>query len=522
MLLPAFGVLLLLNACDLPKKTAATGDDGEIQVTILQMNDVYEISPLSDGTGGMARVAALRQELLAKNPNTLTVLAGDFISPSVIGTLKHEGNRIRGRQMVDVMNTLGVDYVTFGNHEFDYDYADLQDRINESRFTWICSNARYVEKEGAAPVPFFKMTAEGKQNLPDESVVTLKDSDGTTLRLGLLGVCINTGRKPWVTYGDWFDAAQKSYEKLRPQTDVCVAITHLSVGDDIKLAGMLPNVPLIMGGHEHENQIHPVGKSVVAKADANAKTVYIHQLTYNTRTKTAKVTSSLRVIDGKLPEEPNTAATVAKWEKIKKEALNSAGFEPDRLVVTLKSPLDCRETSIRRQQMPVGEMVNKAMMASAQNAPECAFFNSGSIRVDDVLTGNITELDIVRMLPFGGGFSEVDIKGSLLLQALEAGAKNEFNGGYLQLWNITKTPAGGWVVSGKPLESTKVYRVVMPDFLLTGNEQNMSFLKAKPVDDKGSTDNPNILTILRPSDSKNKADLRNDIRLALIQYMHSM
>lgn len=135
LLLP---LAMVFFGCDTAKKAASGGsDDGIIEVRFLQMNDVYEISPApSDNTGGLARVAAIRKQLLAQNPNTITVLAGDFISPSVIGTLKFEGKRIRGRQMVDVLNTLGLDWVVFGNHEFDYDdLADLQARLDESKFT---------------------------------------------------------------------------------------------------------------------------------------------------------------------------------------------------------------------------------------------------------------------------------------------------------------------------------------------------------------------------------------------------
>ncbi|MCY7328617.1 MAG: hypothetical protein LH618_08720, partial [Saprospiraceae bacterium] len=84
--LPCLLLIFLFSACQLFRKTsgssASKGDDGIIQVTFLQMNDVYEISPsLGENTGGLARVATIRKELLAKNPNTITVLAGDFISP---------------------------------------------------------------------------------------------------------------------------------------------------------------------------------------------------------------------------------------------------------------------------------------------------------------------------------------------------------------------------------------------------------------------------------------------------------
>ncbi|CAF5146741.1 unnamed protein product, partial [Rotaria sp. Silwood1] len=55
------------------------------QWTILQMNDIYELKPLSGGKkGGMARVATIRKLLLQENPNTFTVIAGDIVSPSAL------------------------------------------------------------------------------------------------------------------------------------------------------------------------------------------------------------------------------------------------------------------------------------------------------------------------------------------------------------------------------------------------------------------------------------------------------
>jgi 2',3'-cyclic-nucleotide 2'-phosphodiesterase (5'-nucleotidase family) len=110
--------LLLLNSCNPSKNATGSGDDGKLDFTIVQINDVYEIAPLDGGkAGGMARVATVKKEQLKENPNTFLVMAGDFLSPSVYNSLKYEGNRIRGRQMVDAMNAAGVDLVVFGNKE---------------------------------------------------------------------------------------------------------------------------------------------------------------------------------------------------------------------------------------------------------------------------------------------------------------------------------------------------------------------------------------------------------------------
>ncbi len=511
----------LLFACDVPRKAATIGEDGILEFQILQMNDVYEISPTaSDNIGGLARVATIRQELLRKNPNTFTVLAGDFISPSVTGTLKFEGKRIGGKQMVETLNTVGLDWVVFGNHEFDYDdLADLQARLDESTFTWFGANARL--KGTTWTQQFFKNKAGGGTDIcPDNKVISIKDADGTTLNLGLFGVLINTGRKPWVEYSDYLEAAKKNFAELKPKCDVVLALTHLAIEDDKKLAAMLPEIPLIMGGHEHDNMRVPVGPSVITKADANAKTVYIHTIRYDKAKKTCTVKSELRKVNASIGDEPATAAVIAKWEKIKNESLSSSGFNATAVVTKLDKPLDCRETVVRGGQAPVGGMITEAMLSVSRTKPECTMLNSGSIRVDDVLSGILTELDIVRMLPFGGGISEVEMKGSLLRKTLETGLSNKGGGGYLQTNGAMQDAATGqWKIGANALDDNKLYRVSLPDFLLTGNEANMGFLKAS-IGADGKSNNPDIPKITKP-DPKDKNDLRNDIRLALIAHLRA-
>ncbi len=518
-ILPVSLFVLALFACHTTQKTVKTiGDDGILEITFLQMNDVYEISPgASDNLGGLARVATIRKQLLAKNPNTFTLLAGDFISPSVIGTLKYDGKRIRGKQMVETLDTLGLDWVVFGNHEFDYDDpADLQARLDESTFTWMGANARFKGKTWTQQ--FFK-NRDGKTELcPDNQVIAIKDADGTTMNLGMFGVLINTGRKPYVEYTDWAEAAQKNYTEVAAKSDVCIAITHLNIVDDKKLAVMLPKMPLIMGGHDHENQIYKIGTGTVAKADANAKTVYIHTLRYDKAKNTCTVKSELRKVDATIPDDPATAKVIAKWEKIKNESLASSGFDATKTVTTLTAPLDCRETMLRYQQMAAGTQLNNAMLAVARTKPDAAFFNSGSFRVDDILRGTLTELDIVRMLPFGGSVVEVEMRGALLRRTLDAGYNNKGNGGYLQWQNIRREePSGTWMVGNTALDDQKVYRLILPEFLLTGSEQNMDFLKTAATTDGKGTTNPDVLSLQKP-DPKDKSDLRNDIRQALIGY----
>ena len=106
-------ILLITGGCKTVAKLPAT-NDGKIEVVFVQVNDVYEIAPLSGGKeGGMARVATLKKQYRNANPNTFLVMSGDFVSPSVYNSLQFEGKRIRGKQMIDAMNAAGTNFAGF-------------------------------------------------------------------------------------------------------------------------------------------------------------------------------------------------------------------------------------------------------------------------------------------------------------------------------------------------------------------------------------------------------------------------
>ncbi len=479
--------------------------DKQIDVTLLQLNDVYEIAPLSGGKeAGMARVETVHKELLAANPNTYMFMAGDFLNPSLLGTLKYEGEKIKGRQMIEVMNAMNFDLVTFGNHEFDLKEKELQARLNQSTFPWTVANtfhkidevvgSFYTEKEGV------------KSFIPETYIIEAKDADGTSLKIGIFGVCLPVNQPDYVAYTDVFEEAVKAYNKLKKEADVVIGLTHLAIEDDEKLAAMLPDVPLIMGGHEHYNMLVPVGNTKIAKADANARTVYIHNLHFDKKTKKATITSTLKPISDEIAFDAEVAKIVGKWQVILNEKVGEVVSAPNEVIYVATEPLDGRETTIRSEQTNLGNMIAKAMQASTK--ADCAFFNGGSVRIDDQLHGNITAVDLFRALPYGGAVFTLDVKGEFLAEILNFGKDSKGKGAYLQRadadWDEENNQ---WLIGGKPLISNKKYTVAITDFLLTGYD--IPFL---------THENKNILKVREPAPDKDAFDVRK----ALIVYLKGL
>lgn len=496
-------------SCKTTQNTANRLSPNEVQISILHVNDVYEISPLEGGqVGGMARLATLKKELTQKNPNTLTILAGDFLNPAVISTFKYEGKGIKGKQMIEVMNAVGFDWVGLGNHEFDLDEEDLQKRINESNFNWLASNVLQNKKGNLEP--FGKTLAGVKIPFQKTTILTFINSSGKLVKMGIFSVVLPSNKKDYIWYDDFFESAKKSYEMLKPQCDFVVAITHLNKADDAKLAEILPEVKLIMGGHDHDNMIQKVGNVVIAKADANAKTAYIHNIIFNTETKNILINSDLRKINESIPMDSTVAVVVKKWDDIMDVALQKLGMNRNDAVAKLSEKLDGRETSMRNSHTNLGDLIAKSMTASASKPVDCSVFNSGSVRIDDQLSGQITQLDIMRVLPFGGKIVEVSLKGRLLERILETGLKNKGNGGFLQWDKITRDEAKNeWFINGKLLDINQDYYISIPKYMMEGKETNFGYLTAQ---------NPDVLK-MSESDEKDLNDIRNDIRKVLITYL---
>ena len=100
--------------------------------------------PLIKGrAAGLARVATLRKQIMEESPNTLFLLGGDTIAPSVAS------NIFKGQQMIAVWNMIGLDFAVLGNHEFDFGPEILRERIKESRFTWLATNV--MDKKTGKP-----------------------------------------------------------------------------------------------------------------------------------------------------------------------------------------------------------------------------------------------------------------------------------------------------------------------------------------------------------------------------------
>ena len=263
---------------------------------------------------------------------------------------------------------------------------------------------------------------------------------------------------------------------------------------------------MIMGGHEHDGQFAKEGNVYITKALANAKTAYMLSLTINKKKKKIKVLPRSEKIDQQIMPDSAANTVVQKWITIADQSFVAQGFDINKVVMATGEPLDGRESAVRSHSTNLTKLIVSAMQKTAPEA-DVVIMNAGSIRVDDILPAPFTQYDILRTLPFGGGIKEVEMKGSLLVQVLNAGLANEGSGGYLHYNNELRLDSGSrnWMLKNSAIAPASNYRVACTDFLLTGGEANMGFLTTKNKE----------ITRLYPTDPATDA---GDLRKAVISF----
>ena len=456
-----------------------------IRVTFLQINDVYELKARAGTPGGLARVAALRAKLEQENPgHTFTILAGDALSPSALGMVNVDGEKLAGRQMVASLRALGVDYATFGNHEFDITGDQLLARLRESgthlaettpgarsRLYWFSDN---VLDGSDKPLP----------GVTSELILQVLGKGGNTVRVGLIGVTTSMNDPTYANFRDPLETARTLARKWRTQRscDLILAVTHLTIEEDERLALSVPEINLILGGHEHEHiytyrqgLAHPP----IAKADANVRTVYVHDLTFDTESRQLRILSRLEPILPTLPEDPGTAQVVSSWLDRGMAAFQAQyGYNPTEPIFETPHDLEGRDSLVRSTPTNLTKLVCGSMLHAAGTSADAVVLNSGTIRIDDVIpAGKVTYFDTHQILPYDNTIVAGQVRGDLLKKVLDRGATIPQDGGFLQTANITGSTQEGWSLKGAPIDSATFYNVVTTSNLLTGSHKKYADLE---------------------------------------------
>jgi 5'-nucleotidase len=435
-----------------------------VRVTLLQVNDVYQFTPTDRGArGGIARLSTLRKQIMKDSPNTIFLLAGDTLGPSV------ESITYKGQQMVDAWNQAGLDYSVFGNHEFDFGDDVLLQRMKESKFKWLSANV--VDKK------------TGK-TFGDTPLFDVREIGG--VKLGFFGITLQetkTTSKPGAdtVFNDPCETARAIIPQIRAAgAQTIVALTHLALPQDKQLAQCAEGIDVIIGGHEHTLLQSSSAGTPIFKMTADARE--LGRIDLNINPKTGRVESidwQIIPVTDQIADDPDFAPVVAKYGARLKELSVVVG----RSTVAL----DARSATNRNEETNIADFIADAFRQQA--GADVALFNGGSIRADNIIpAGDLTLRDVLSILPFGGELAKIEVTGDTLLKALEhgvsltapraepgrfpqvSGMRYSFDASRLVGSRISEV-----TIAGKPLDPKKTYTLITTAYVAGGGDQYEMF-----------------------------------------------
>lgn len=218
------------------------------QLVILHTNDTHStIMPVNAnidnkelaGRGGFLRRVNMIKEQRRQHPDLLLFDSGDFAQGSGYFTL------FKGEVEVGLMNLMGYDAATIGNHEFDFGMDNMAKIFKQANFPIVCSN--------------YDCTGTVLEDLVKPYITLTRNG----IRIGVFALSpplkglVSDANCKGITFLDPAETAQKYIDILRKQekVDIVICISHLgwnvSVYSDEKFLRQTEGCDLVLGGHTH-------------------------------------------------------------------------------------------------------------------------------------------------------------------------------------------------------------------------------------------------------------------------------
>lgn len=357
-----FLLSLILLGLVFPFQAAANINPDTTKIVILSLNDQHAKIDNYD------KLKALVDKIRKENKHVLLFAAGDNFTGNPVVDMYPD----KGYPIIELMNEVGFNAATLGNHEFDYGQEILLKRMMQAKFPYLSANVT---------------DNTGKLKISPYKIFTLSDG----IKIAVIGaIQLGSNGLPDshpnnlqnISFTDGIQSIEK-YKSLRDSCNIFIALTHLGFEADQQLAKLVPQIDLIMGGHTHtltkpafiENDV------TIMQAGSGVKSLSM---------------ATILLVDGKVV-------------KITPEMLNVSSFDKqdEAIAEKIKQYNDNKELN-REIGYALSDILDKDELGSLMTDAilslkniDFAFQNNGGIRIDYLKKGPITLKDVYKLDPFG-------------------------------------------------------------------------------------------------------------------------
>ncbi|KAG0249487.1 hypothetical protein BG011_009260 [Mortierella polycephala] len=506
----SFVPLILAATTAIFSATSAQGNNGWFNLTVLHTNDVHaRVDPANnlgasctaddiakgECYGGAARHKTLIQKLRNGKQHSLLLDGGDEFQGTLFYTY------YKGNVTAEVMNELGYDLTTIGNHEWDDGPENVARFWPQLKMPVVCANIDFSKNPGLSkwvkPYHIFE----------DLGVAIIGYITPTT------GDISNSG--PTISFTDPIPAVQKYIDELQAKgIKKILALSHNGYEEDMVLAAKTRGLDLIVGGHSHsylgdpKNPLYQGPYPTVVKDLGGDNTLIVQaycwgryignlDVSFNPEGKIVSWAGAPVLVENTITADKALSEKIDGWRH---------EFEDWGRTVLGEATDTFDLVGCRNRDCAMGNFITDAMLDHVRHIvpkpgksnkdggkhpwADLAITNSGSIR-SGISKGNVTVEMVLTTSPFGNAIVQTPMKGKEILKALEAVVVGQYKDSGNKVTSFTQVSGLRFKFdSSRSLEKNhlvkveihradkkwvkvdprKTYSVVTNDFLLNGGD----------------------------------------------------
>lgn len=462
---------------------------------ILHTNDMHggyliEEGASEGGLEGYAAISSIKKDFEAKGATVILADGGDFSQGSIYVSLN------KGVAASTLMDEVGYDVVTIGNHEFDYGFEQLKRNIENKNYKVVCSNVFENDKLIADSEVIIKV---GKLKIGFFGLLTPEAQTGT--------IPNNVKNCRFTEKQDLYDIAQKEIDLLKKESDIVICLSHLGVAESclgnrsVDVYANTNGIDFIIDGHSHN--VMEAGEAGEPIQSAGTKGTYAGVIIIDNETKAIE---SNYLIETKDIEADNDVLDLVM------ETMSEIDEKYGSIFANSDVDLDGIKEHVRCEETNLGDLISDAIKWHAiengyvdmDASHVVSIMNGGGIRAN-INKGGVSMKDVTTVMPFGNTISVDYVSGSELLEALEAStfavpaiiggfphvsgmeitvdatkpydAGNEYPESTYQKPNsISRVTINS--INGNPFDENEMYAVVASNFIAQGGDTYYVFKAA--------------------------------------------